>query len=681
MSEEKKPTITFVGPSLKDLLADTSTVEKPRTFSFSDFLVGNNKPPVPKAQVKVIIPQATVRKPKVIAAPTTVFQATIPKATEITGESGDRWNLRCFCDCYLEQGFMIQCERCECWQHAKCVNELPFKLTDHYTCPICAHKHIRCSCDDNLDYTLPLIRCTKCKYFVHRQCEGLDIGPVNPDTYVCKRCGGTFQQLPDVFLPNTLPFQNPKTNLTKTIIENLHPAIRSTPFYKVLLTKLVQKDLTLFHFLSVIYNELRSFFYITHPSISFQTVRKRRSDVATSFYKCLFYIANQLFYVNSDQIIALIDNLAKLDLYKDPGKRFFYNNLTTEPIQVTENAQNDFNKLKHLPEIPNISQQADLIVDNNGVFCKSELQPEQLVCILSGWVGLSDEFNYDRGIELNQFSIFSSKFIIDIHDRPQIGINFHRSLNPNCIVKLFQSKNNFYVGIFSGISDANGIDSRTRRGKFSIPSMTELTLPIDFPPGTLIEPIDYMSWHFDLDAATDPTSSPPPQQDTSLREARRIQRAMKEATKLEKIEKEKEKQALKKKKKKEKEMDKPNKKRLQKEKAQKKEEPEENDSFLFGLFSKPDVGPPLIQVYARNNEEEQEMEQEEEKEEDQIPEISKSTAEMSKLTPKQEKVPVDEISVPVDLSFLDKMRNYGDCSYQPLNLIDPTEEFRQIMRN
>lgn len=668
---EKAPN-TYTGPSLQDLLVDTHTVEKPKPFSFSDFLVGSNNSSTPKPPVKVIIPQPTVRKPRIIAAPTTVFQATIPKPTEITGEFGDRWNLRCFCESTLEQGFMIQCEKCDCWQHAKCVNELQFRLSNHYTCPICAHKHIRCSCDDNLDYTLPLIRCTKCKYYVHRQCEGLDIGPVNPDTYVCKRCGGTFQQLPDVSLPNNLNFPNPKVNLTKSLVENLHSAIRSTPFYSVLIGKLLMKDLTLFHFLSVIYSEFRSFFYITHPSISFQTVRKRRSDVAASFYKCLFFIANRLFSVSSEQVIALVDILAKLDLYKEPSFPMVYTSFVFDPIQVTENAQADFSKLKHLQEISNINQQVELSVGPNGVFCKNELQPEQLVCILSGWVGLSDEFNYDNGIETSQFSIFSSKFIIDTYNIPQIGLSFHRSLNPNCIVKLFQSKNNYYVGIFSGISDANGIDSRTRRGKFAIPANSELTLPIDFPPGTLIEPTDFMAWHFDVDSVVDPPSSPPPQQDTSLREARRLQRAIKEASKQEKLEKEKEKQALKKKKKKEQEKKKPNKRKQPKEKPVKKEETEEVEPFVFSLFNKVDTGLPLIRVIPSEEEEAHEEEAVHE------PPVLQ---ELPDLTPDEEQMKVEEISMPVDFSFLDHMRNNGDCSYTPIQIYDPTEEYRNIIRS
>ena len=86
------------------------------TFSFQDLLVGN---PInlPKPAVKIIVPPAvvTVRKPKVVSAQSTAFQASLPKAIELTDENGEKWNLRCFCDNKSEQGVMVFCEKCQCW--------------------------------------------------------------------------------------------------------------------------------------------------------------------------------------------------------------------------------------------------------------------------------------------------------------------------------------------------------------------------------------------------------------------------------------------------------------------------------------------------------------------------------------------------------------------------------------
>ena len=51
----------------------------------------------------VTIPQVTVRKPKIIQASSTVFQAPLPKPVELISPDGDKWYLRCFCENKTEQ--------------------------------------------------------------------------------------------------------------------------------------------------------------------------------------------------------------------------------------------------------------------------------------------------------------------------------------------------------------------------------------------------------------------------------------------------------------------------------------------------------------------------------------------------------------------------------------------------
>jgi hypothetical protein len=48
--------------------------------------------------------------------------------------------IRCVCDDSSDDGFTIQCENCEDWQHASCVNIKKSKIPKHYICDRCTRK-------------------------------------------------------------------------------------------------------------------------------------------------------------------------------------------------------------------------------------------------------------------------------------------------------------------------------------------------------------------------------------------------------------------------------------------------------------------------------------------------------------------------------------------------------------
>jgi hypothetical protein len=48
--------------------------------------------------------------------------------------------IRCVCDDSSDDGFTIQCESCEDWQHASCVNIKKSKIPEHYICDRCTRK-------------------------------------------------------------------------------------------------------------------------------------------------------------------------------------------------------------------------------------------------------------------------------------------------------------------------------------------------------------------------------------------------------------------------------------------------------------------------------------------------------------------------------------------------------------
>lgn len=45
--------------------------------------------------------------------------------------------IRCVCKSTTDDGFTIQCEQCDTWQHAKCVNIKKKAIPEHYVCDRC----------------------------------------------------------------------------------------------------------------------------------------------------------------------------------------------------------------------------------------------------------------------------------------------------------------------------------------------------------------------------------------------------------------------------------------------------------------------------------------------------------------------------------------------------------------
>jgi hypothetical protein len=189
----------------------------------------------------------------------------------------------------------------------------------------------------------------------------------------------------------------------------------------------------------------------------------------------------------------------------------------SEPVEFSDQGKVEYEKWKHIPEVIQSPLPADLFVKQNGIFCQSQLQPEQIVAVADGFVGLVDEFPYDNGVDPHFYACCGTKFVLDTRKTaPQLIHNFRRSLSPNCVVKLVKCAGFCYAGVFAGVSDVNGIAKRTRREKFPIPANTELLLPIDFAPATIEEPAEFMSWHFDeieiqaCDLISSPATTSPP---------------------------------------------------------------------------------------------------------------------------------------------------------------------------
>ncbi|KAK8863848.1 hypothetical protein M9Y10_011539 [Tritrichomonas musculus] len=497
VGQPKNKSNTF---SVDNLLVETKSQPSLSVMSLLNHQTTNSaqvqRPPTPGFAI-------SIRKPRTPQQPVTKPQAPLPQRT-LLGNGNESWYLRCFCDIKTEQGFMIQCEKCLNWQHAACLNINQNTLPVNYSCPICSNKNIRCRCQENMNYTIPLVRCSKCGYYVHRKCEDLGSGPYWPANHVCIQCEGQLCQPPDVHLPYDINFKNPVVIITQATINQLHPAILTTPFISILTEDFMNRSMSAIQFCESVYNKHRPFFFLTHPSIAnFPQPKKKRGDVAFSFFRSVFYVLDFLYKMTQDISVSIFNCLVLADIYQP-----FTMPTTILPnnpncVEFSDPAKADYEKAvsKHTPELTQVSFQADLVVVNGSVYCKSVLQPEQLIGVATGFIGLIDEFNYDNGADNHFYAICSTtttKYVLDARKAGgQLIHNFRRSLSPNCVVKLFKFSGLTYVGIFAGVSDVNGIARRTRREKFQIQPDTELTLPIDFAPATIEEPSDFMGWHLE----------------------------------------------------------------------------------------------------------------------------------------------------------------------------------------
>jgi hypothetical protein len=484
-------------------------------ISFSDLLVA---PKVPSLSLRDLLADPTparastaviVRRPRAAVAQT-VFQVRIPLATPKLGPDREAWFLRCFCDIDAELGNMIQCEKCLNWQHELCVRLNANTTPMIYFCPACSAVHVRCCCEDNLNYRLTLIKCSKCGYWVHKRCEGLGAGPYYTDGHVCRQCGGSPSKPPDVSFPYHTRLPNPVVAIDQQALARLHPSVWTAPFASFL--KSASSYMSAFKFCEHVYNEFRPFFYLTHSQVTTSSPKKRRGDVCSSFFRAVFYVLESLWDIEQDAAVRMFDLLAKLDVYLAYELPSTLLPSAASALECSELARLELDKAKHIPDVPQAQLPHDLIVRGDGIYCQSALQPEQLIAIVAGFVAVADEFTYENGVDSRFYVVCGTKFVIDTHkNAPQLVHNFRRSLSPNCVMKIVRCQGLLYAVVSAGVSDVNGIAKRTRREKFPIPANSELLLPIDFAPATIDEPLEFINWHFDEIEVqpVEPPSSPP----------------------------------------------------------------------------------------------------------------------------------------------------------------------------
>lgn len=100
---------------------------------------------------------------------------------------GTKYGIRCVCGDPHDDGFLVQCEKCEMWLHGSCLNYARNVWGEHFYCPFCLKKKIQCVCGKNMLYDVPLIKCQNCGNWSHKSCEGIEFGII-PSNFICANC-------------------------------------------------------------------------------------------------------------------------------------------------------------------------------------------------------------------------------------------------------------------------------------------------------------------------------------------------------------------------------------------------------------------------------------------------------------------------------------------------------------
>ena len=193
------------------------------------------------------------------------FLVQFPKPCKMEEDGSETWTLRCVCEEKHGIGLLVQCEKCQNWQHAICVGLNERTMPEKYICEICGNRPIRCKCNNNLNYRFALIQCSKCGYYVHRRCAGLLYGPMPRGDYVCTYCGKSKFTYSKVKLPASVSLEDATFTFSPEKIESIPSQLTGGPFTDFLTIDVAEATLSAREFCESFYDRFRSFFFFCQP--------------------------------------------------------------------------------------------------------------------------------------------------------------------------------------------------------------------------------------------------------------------------------------------------------------------------------------------------------------------------------------------------------------------------------
>ncbi|GAM22294.1 hypothetical protein SAMD00019534_054690 [Acytostelium subglobosum LB1] len=104
-------------------------------------------------------------------------------ASASNDENNNESIIRCICNNNIDQGLMIQCEKCDVWQHSICFGiKQQQAVPKHYYCELCVPRAMNCVCGKETA-SGKITECIMCKKWSHNSCNSRMADP-----FECQSC-------------------------------------------------------------------------------------------------------------------------------------------------------------------------------------------------------------------------------------------------------------------------------------------------------------------------------------------------------------------------------------------------------------------------------------------------------------------------------------------------------------
>ena len=391
-----------------------------------------------------------------------------PQITTFCDAAHKTYNFCCTCKAAVNDGKLIQCHVCKCFMHETCFNVAREDERKPFVCPFCRRQKISCKCNNNLNYTLPLIKCTCCGKWVHKRCEGIGFGRV-PDNFKCSKCSnGEKYHLPNI------DFTEKDESFIVNIDCDRFDLVSALPDGKF--RQMIVEDLNRF---DLSYADMMKK-YVTYFGELLYTGN-------TDFWKVFVETFTSLFVVPKENLYNTIDRIFT---------RMFYRTETTPSnfsFRAFSHSESITDFIKDPPGVvlDKIPKPAKIYLDGDDVVKAGvALAENDFICDLPGFVLHIDEVNAENGIPDSVISIDDTDVVIDLDGSSfDLAPKIKRSLYPNCTAKFYIVKNEVRVGLFV-IRVAGPNEDKPPRDP-TIMAFHELRLPFDCE---IPYPLEKASW-------------------------------------------------------------------------------------------------------------------------------------------------------------------------------------------
>ncbi|EAX96163.1 PHD-finger family protein [Trichomonas vaginalis G3] len=406
-------------------------------------------------QLRAPIPHPVISIPKVnqhsIQPPEPVF---------FNDKRSGRYGIRCVCGESRNDGLLIQCDSCEFWLHAKCVNIARISDNESFYCPFCRGQRIKCKCKNNKNYTDPIVQCTNCKFWVHKRCENLYYG-FCPHDFVCSNCQ------PDKTY--TIPFNklNPEDLKLQSdiIVSDINRQEIVSNIVEGRFHDEIQQDLSNSE---ISFCNLISKYFTEYASLLFDRIR--------GFWACFVDTFSSIFNVDKKLVMRAIDVLANKLIYNTSSKTSY------QPVKFFEMSDEiQLSSSTSLIRIEKPQHQTELIItDDDSVISNELIEDGAFIMELSGFLMHMDEVRCENGIPISCITVTTDDTsVLDVSNSafPQAAL-IRRSFHFNCVVKLVRIGGNVRAALY-GVKPTGPLSEEKGRRGPSIQPGQELVLPLD----------------------------------------------------------------------------------------------------------------------------------------------------------------------------------------------------------